>query len=1121
MTQQRLYDVFLSYASDDRLVVEALAGRLRDSGVTPFLDRWHLGPGDPWQEELELALSASCACAVFLGPGGIGPWHNEEMRLALDKQARDASYRLIPVLLPGVEPKSLEVLRGFLGRLSWAELPADTGGEEALHALLRGIMRVTPEPGEIVEVPSLLSQWSSRELEKQRDALEALAEILGTEEREDARQRLAEKERKILEASKIAVRGPGSPRIGNLCETSVGDSEAINSYLRNVSKDCSRLPLGIMDPRFAITVGNEDPSLPDIYVDLEVVAPAGATIESPSTFPAPHPRGDYHWALQLAAGEGEERTSLLELLRATRHRRVVLLGDPGTGKTTFAHYLTYLLATADPRLPEQLRGLIPIRLTLADVAARSISAGTRTGNASLFWSSLKSDLAHCLGDFDLDSVAQSVRERVLRLGGFFLLDGLDEVPGVRQQKNILLQAIQDLADSLDERSVILVTSRPYAYSDPALQLRGFVTLALAPFTAEQIERFLPRFYHAVRPAFQWGAETATGKAKELWGAIKSRNYLGDLATRPLLLTLMATLHASRGTLPDDRADLYNEIVHLLLSRWQRARGSRDTPGMSAIEPGLSQAIQAGEESIRARLEELALSVHERQRSDPDRRNEAADISESEILVAFKPVWGPVAPENLLSYLKYRAGLLIERRTDVYAFPHRSFQEYLAASHLAGRPEATLEILKRLKEDPIWWREVYLLAVGKARQGGLGAAVNLVIPLLKVESKRGNDLAWRLASLAGEAILDLRLLERAGEDLATYEELVLQDLRVRLRTIVVEGFLPPQERLAAGDALGRLGDPTPGKGVVNLAGRPIPDSEWVEIPPGKFWMGSKEDDLSKEANELPARELEIPRFWIGRYPVTNEQFGAFLATGGYDEEELWGSEGWSWRRSEEIVDLDPYSPDLKERLGARLDKRSAKERDRPFYWDDFRRVPTRPVVGVTWYEARAFCAWLDREIRITSWWKNRKDSLQSHSVRLPTEAEWERAARGGKHYRWPWGDAFQQTFNVHPSNTREVGLNQGSPVGIFPAGRNPFGLDDMAGNVWEWTSSRYETYPYNSVDGRENPAGPGRRVLRGGSWFDDEQNARCAYRYGDVPSLFFSDVGFRCALSASGTVVGES
>lgn len=1102
MTRQRLYDVFLSHASADSPVVEGLAGRLRESGVTPFLDGWHLSPGDRIQERLERALSASCACAVFLGPGGMGPWHREEMRLALDRQVRDRSYRLIPVLLPGVAPQSVEELRGFLGRLSWADLQADTGGEEALHTLLRAIMAVTPEPGEVVEVPSLLSQWATRELDRQRNALEDLAEILGAKAGEEARQKLAEKEREILQIAKIVVRGPRSPQIP-ICATSAEDGEAIASYLRKVSTDCTRLPLGIMDPRFATTIGNEEPSLPDIYVDLDVIATA--TIESPW--------GDYHWALQLAAGEGEERTPLVDLLRSTGHRRVVLLGDPGTGKTTFAHYLTYLLANADPRLPEQFRNLIPIRLTLADVAARSISAGTRSGNASQFWESLKCDVADCLGDFDVDSIAQALRNRVLTGGGFFLLDGLDEVPGAGQQKSILLQAIQDLADSLDERSLILVTSRPYAYSDPALQLRGFETLALAPFTSAQIERFLPRFYHAVRPAFQWDADMATGKARELWGAIEARKYLGDLATRPLLLTLMATLHASRGVLPDDRADLYNEIVQLLLSRWQRGRGARETRGPWATEAGISQALKLGAESIRARLEELALRIHERQRSDPHRRNEAADISDSEVLVAFKSVFGSVAPGDLLSYLKNRAGLLIERRTDVYAFPHRSFQEYFAASHLLSRPEAMLELLKRLKEDPTWWREVYLLAVGKARQGGLGSAVNLVIPLLKVESNRGSDLASRLATLAGEAILDLRLLERAGENLETYEKLVLQELRISLRDIVVNGFMHPHERLAAGDALGRLGDPTPGKGVITLGGRLVPDIEWMEIPAGSFWMGSKEDDPSKEGNELPAHELAMPRYWMGRYPVTYAQFSAFVAAGGYDVPEFWGSEGWSWRRGEELVDLDSYSPGLKERLSARLGKRSPKERDRPFYWDDPRCMPTRPVVGVTWYEAQAFCTWLDREIRSTSWWKERMDSLRSYSVRLSTEAEWERAARGGKQHHWPWGEAFQHVANVHPANTREVGLSQGSPVGMFPAGRNPFGLDDMAGNVWEWTTSRYKIYPYNPVDGRENLAGPGRRVLRGGSWFDDEQNARCAYRYGDVPSLFFGDVGFRCVVSA--------
>ena len=126
-------------------------------------------------------------------------------------------------------------------------------------------------------------------------------------------------------------------------------------------------------------------------------------------------------------------------------------------------------------------------------------------------------------------------------------------------------------------------------------------------------------------------------------ALRERPYLGDLASRPLLLTLMATLHSSWGQLPEDRAELYEETVKLLLGRWQRAREVRRPDGELEVEPGIAQTLGVGEERIRAALEALAFAVHERQRSSPERDAAPADIAEGDLLVAFKPLLGSLAP----------------------------------------------------------------------------------------------------------------------------------------------------------------------------------------------------------------------------------------------------------------------------------------------------------------------------------------------------------------------------------------------------------------------------------------------------------------------------------------------
>jgi hypothetical protein len=142
------FNVFLSHNSADKPSVEALAQRLLEAGIRPWLDSWNLVPGDPWQEGLEEALDTCATCAVFLGPSGIGPWHNEELRVALDRRALDRtrSFRVIPVLLPGADPADPATLPRFLGRMTWVDFRGGLDDAGAIDRLVAGIRRVPPGP---------------------------------------------------------------------------------------------------------------------------------------------------------------------------------------------------------------------------------------------------------------------------------------------------------------------------------------------------------------------------------------------------------------------------------------------------------------------------------------------------------------------------------------------------------------------------------------------------------------------------------------------------------------------------------------------------------------------------------------------------------------------------------------------------------------------------------------------------------------------------------------------------------------------------------------------------------------------------------------------------------------
>ena len=246
----------------------------------------------------------------------------------------------------------------------------------------------------------------------------------------------------------------------------------------------------------------------------------------------------------------------------------------------------------------------------------------------------------------------------------------------------------------------------------------------------------------------------------------------------------------------------------------------------------------------------------------------------------------------------------------------------------------------------------------------------------------------------------------------------------------------------------------------------PEANWVRIPGGNFWIGGQKTDPAKpnydeEAgdDEAPVHEVKLSAFEMGRYPVTVNEYKRFMDDGGYQREELRAAGGFG-------------------------------ERETPDNWDEQQRHPTRPVVGVNWYEAAAYCAWA--------------------GGRLPTEAEWERAARGTDGRKYSWGGEAPDLKRANFA-AGEGAPDAPTPVGLFPLGRTPEGLQDMASNVDEWCSDWYGE-DYYGTSPKSNPKGSSNgdfRVIRGGSWGDIPWSLRCSGRYGYVPVSRGSVVGFRC------------
>jgi formylglycine-generating enzyme required for sulfatase activity len=304
-------------------------------------------------------------------------------------------------------------------------------------------------------------------------------------------------------------------------------------------------------------------------------------------------------------------------------------------------------------------------------------------------------------------------------------------------------------------------------------------------------------------------------------------------------------------------------------------------------------------------------------------------------------------------------------------------------------------------------------------------------------------------------------------------------------------------------------------------RPVDGQEMVLIPAGEFLMGSTgETGDQAYDDEKPQHKVSLEAYYIDRTPIANAQYARFIEAQGYDTERFWTPDGWAWRQGKYKPDLS-YLEDknLRQQVQKWIEGRKVEERKQPYFWKDSRwNMPGHPVVGINWFEAMAYCQWLNEQLHVPGATfqvqrDGRKEAwnveLGTWNIRLPTETEWEKAARGADGRRWPWGNEF----DPQRCNCSESGKRTTTPVGAYsPAGDSPYDVADMAGNVWDWCRSLYKPYPYRADDGREDPQAAGTRVLRGGSWYFDQGGARCAARSGFDPGGFLFFVGFRVVFS---------
>ncbi|MBT8362238.1 MAG: SUMF1/EgtB/PvdO family nonheme iron enzyme [Deltaproteobacteria bacterium] len=706
---------------------------------------------------------------------------------------------------------------------------------------------------------------------------------------------------------------------------------------------------------------------------------------------------EYHeW---IASGQDIKKVKLESLKEAVeKYPCIIVLGDPGCGKTTALENLAYQFSDRPETLPLPLHlSEFEYGMSLHDFILQGWGGDIDAGH----W-----------GAIDL---AANVQEYLNAGKLFFMFDALNEMPteGYRERCSALRRFMEK---GVAQGNRFLMTCRLLDYGD---EFSGLQRVEVQPLSGDQIRRFLQN-----ELPDDW-----EGLWRALIRAENSSPQFLEMVRNPYLLTIMIDIYHEDSILGGNRAELMRRFIQILLD-WAKTKCPPD------------QWLDADIQS-----EALSIMAFEMQaRSGFGTRVKTEQIkSIMPRQVQLDPKWPPQpSPPSQILRLAAKAKI-IEMPVDnsTVRFSHQLIQEYFAAHQVLKKSPANMADLWRWPwyetEMPLWlrpennyeppppppptgWEETTILAVGSALENDN----QLLRSVLEI-----NPI------LAGRCLLQIQDRCNPTDRKAVIDRLLrtISDPEVALRV-----------RISAGELLGSLGDPRIG--------------EMIVIPAGKFLMGEgREQHL-----------LYLSEYKIGKYPVTNAEYKLFLAADGYKNKSYWTEAGW-----QEIC----------------------IKQDKPRLWHDDRyNKPNQPVIGLSWYACVAYCRWLSRET--------------GRLIRLPTEAEWEKAARGIDGRTYPWGDEFEAVrLNAREGNQKVCTT---TPIGIYQSGKSPFGLFDCSGNVWEWCATRWKKpYPY-LADKKEWDSeyleGQNLRVLRGGSWNYKAEATRCANRFKFQPYGWTERGGFR-------------
>jgi len=793
---------------------------------------------------------------------------------------------------------------------------------------------------------------------------------------------------------------------------------------------------------------------------------------------------------------------LREVLAEAPDPALVLLGPPGSGKSTLLRHFeldnagTVLATSADD---DPTSSLVTFFVALNGFGAR----GADPPPHPLDW--LRERWA--AENPELPPLDALLRQRRVTL----LLDALNEMPQagpepLRCWKTFLADLVR-----CHPGNRILFSCRSLDYSAtlsskelPVPQVR------IEALSDDQTQQFLQLYCPDHHTA--------------LWGHLADSPQREVLRSPYFLKLLVAQTTA--GEIPEGRAALFGGFARQALQREIEADhplfrpgtllGERDRVRFSQPRPWKTPHELPRQGLLFAKLSHLAFEMQAR-RQPGEASQVRIDHEDALALLAHDRAEDVLKAGEALGVLEEDLG------RDEMLYVHQLLQEYFAARWLATHP------------DPHWvqveWRAD---RVSPNLQDTLATLADSdpLPPLPGTGWEETAVLAAALANRPDAFVTDLMAanLALAGRCAAQPDVQVSSTVKDAIRQALIRRTQDPaadlRARIAAGLALGELGDPRFRRCQGPHGDYLLPPL--IAIPGGTYSIGSDEGLYEREA---PVHAVDLPPFQLGQLPVTNAEYALFIKAGGYEDERWWDTDAaraWrsgestaegakrQWRENRQIFQANFDNIRNLHRQGritskqaddweqiARMDDGAFEalleawyppgRQTQPAFWnDDAFDNPAQPVVGVCWFEARAYCAWLSAQT--------------GQAFRLPTEAEWEAAARGPAGRRHAYGD----DFDASRCNAFETYVRRTTPVGVFPGGETPEGLIDLVGNTWDWTGSLYRPYPHVAADGREDPAGDARRVVRGGAWDDFQPFARAASRHGGAPDDRDYFIGFRLA-----------